>query len=152
MAQHGCDLAKRRRATQGRATGGCPTPGRPVHINTPGTRSVNAGIALPSNTEIIIAKAGTLTGAGGASFFHTAKISRAGVSGHVSGSRIHGGGAIANLRHVGQTMGVDATKSIIKAPAAGDMLRNTNAALACSAGLMVSDGGKWKNLFSGATY
>ncbi|QPE05322.1 hypothetical protein IT882_04435 [Microbacterium schleiferi] len=36
--------------------------------------------------------------------------------------------------------------------AAGAMMWNTNASLACGAGPVISDGTSWKNLYSGATY
>jgi hypothetical protein len=41
--------------------------------------------------------------------------------------------------------------SKITTKSAGDMAYNTNAALSCGAGLVLTDGTNWKNLFSGAT-
>jgi len=45
------------------------------------------------------------------------------------------------VRVISTTMGIDASGSRINAHEAGDILRNTNAALACGVGLVVSDGG-----------
>ena len=53
------------------------------------------------------------------------------------------------VRHIGTSIGVDASKI---ADQVGDMFRNTNAALSCGAGVVLSDGTSVKNLFSGATY
>lgn len=52
------------------------------------------------------------------------------------------------VRHVGTSIGVDASKMTKSAP---DMVKNVNGAMSCGAGIVITDGSVWKNLFSGAT-
>lgn len=58
----------------------------------------------------------------------------------------------ATIRHQGAHMPVNADKDVINGFQNGDQMRNSNAALACGAGLILSNGTTHKNLYSGATY
>ncbi|WP_375292042.1 hypothetical protein [Sphingomonas melonis] len=54
------------------------------------------------------------------------------------------------FRMVGTDLSVDI--GTVNAAQAGDMALNSNAGLSCGAGVVISDGARWKNIFSGALY